>query len=284
MSTTPGPVPAPPLIVFTDLDGTLLRHEDYDWSPARDALGELTRRRIPLVIASSKTRAEIEAWRSRLGNQDAFISENGGALHVPPGATPRPPTLAALHRGYFCVRFGATYPRLRGCLRVISRELGVRLRGFGDMGTLEIERRTGLSGEELSLAKEREYDEPFLPVRPLGAEEESRLDAMAGVLGLRVTHGGRFYHLIGPSSKGAAARLLLSAYSSGGAPIPSLAFGDGPNDLELLQVVDRPVVVARPDGTHAPELRAGLPQARFTRGSGPEGFSEAVLEYLARPW
>jgi len=51
--------PAPAMVVFTDLDGTLLRHEDYSWLPAGPALAELRRRRIPLVIASSKTRAEI---------------------------------------------------------------------------------------------------------------------------------------------------------------------------------------------------------------------------------
>ena len=67
MESVTGSTAARRLVVFTDLDGTLLRHEDFDWSPAREALAELARRRIPLVIASSKTRAEIEVWRSRLG-------------------------------------------------------------------------------------------------------------------------------------------------------------------------------------------------------------------------
>lgn len=275
---------APDLVVFTDLDGTLLRHQDYDWLPASEALAELKRRRIPLVIASSKTRAEIIRWRARLGNQDPFISENGGGLFIPPGATPRTIPLASMSRGYLTVRFGAGYPRLRGCLRAISRELGVRLRGFGDMGSTEIARRTGLPDEELSLSKEREYDEPFIPIRPLTAAEETRLEALALAAGLRVTRGGRFYHLIGPSSKGAAARLLMTGYGGEDAPVRSLALGDGANDLELLEAVDRPVVVARPDRTHAPELRAALPHARFTTGIGPDGFNEAILEFLARPW
>ena len=121
MSKKAGRVSAPSMVVFTDLDGTLLRHEDYSWLPARAALAELRRRRIPLVIASSKTRAEIVRWRSRLGNRDPFISENGGALCIPPGATPRTIPLASMNRGYLCVRFGAGYPRLRGCLKIISR-------------------------------------------------------------------------------------------------------------------------------------------------------------------
>jgi mannosyl-3-phosphoglycerate phosphatase len=270
-------------IVFTDLDGTLLRHEDYDWSAARGAVAELAQRAIPLVIASSKTRAEIEAWRSRLGNHDPFISENGGALYVPPGWTPRPLPGATETGRYLCVRFGTAYPRLRRALRRIARGAGVPLRGFGDMDAGEIERLTGLTGEDLLLAKEREYDEPFITGRALDSGEEARLHEIAGALGLRVTRGGRFRHLIGQNSKGAAARLLISAYETDDARVRSLGLGDGPNDLELLRAVDVPVVVARADGTHAPELAEALPHARFTSGIGPEGFNQAVLEFLSRP-
>lgn len=247
-------------------------------------MAALARRKIPLVIASSKTRAEILAWRSRLGNHDPFISENGGALYLPPGPAARALPLARRSGRYLQVRFGATYPRLRGCLRLISRQLGVRLRGFGDMGIREIARRTGLRATEVSRAKEREFDEPFVAARPLSADEEAHLERMAEDLGLRVTRGGRFHHLIGPSSKGAAVRLLVSAYRSGGATVRTLALGDGPNDLEMLEAVDRPVIVARPDGRHHPRLREALPGARLARGIGPEGFAEAVLAYLARPW
>ncbi len=279
-----GPRPAPGFVVFTDLDGTLLRHGDYDWSAAREAITALARRRVPLIFASSKTRAELEVWRARLRNHHPFIAENGGALYVPPGSTPRPPALATRSRGYLRVRFGATYPRLRAALKLLSRQLGVRLRGFGDMGRDEVARLTGLSGDDLAWAREREFDEPFTPIRPLSPRERARLEAAAGALGLRVTRGGRFFHLMGPSSKGAAASLLLSAYGRPEAPVRSLGLGDAPNDLELLRVVERPIVVARPDGSHAPELRERLPHARFTRGIGPEGFREAVLEYLERPW
>jgi len=271
------------LVVFTDLDGTLLRHEDYDWSSARPALDLLAGRRIPLVIASSKTRSEVEAWRTRLGIADPFITENGGALHVPPGATPVVPAGAVLRSGYWTVVFGLPLAVLRAALGDLSRELGVPLRGFGDMEASEVARRTGLSGEALEQARAREHDEPFVPARSLSDTEEARLASAANDRGLRVTRGGRFHHLLGANSKGTAARALLAAYAAQGEPVFSVGLGDGPNDLELLEAMDRSVVVARPDGTHAPELRAGLPRARLTRGVGPDGFTEAVMEELSRP-
>jgi mannosyl-3-phosphoglycerate phosphatase len=270
------------LVVFTDLDGTLLDHEDYRWEPAREALTELARKHVPLVFATSKTRAEIEAWRTRLSNRDPFISENGGALYVPEDSELGPLKGAVAVEGYLRVAFGEPYRRLRTGLARVSVQMGVSFRGFGDMDAEELARRTGLAGEDLERARRREYDEPFVPGRPLTDEELHRLDRAAGTLGLHVTRGGRFFHLTGRNSKGAAAQALLNAYATDGRAVSSIALGDGPNDLELLRVVDFPVVVARPNGSHAPELLAALPRARFTKGIGPTGFNEAVLEHLAR--
>jgi mannosyl-3-phosphoglycerate phosphatase len=283
MPTTRRADPGPGWIVFSDLDGTLLTHDRYEWSAARPGLAELARRGIPLVLASSKTRREIELWRRRLGIGGAFISENGGALYVPPGLTPAPLPGSRGLPGYRRIEFGTRYPQLRAALRELERETGVALRGFGDMAGREIARLTGLAGEDLAAARRREYDEPFLPAERLDEEQERRLVRAAETRGLRVTRGGRFHHLLGASSKGRAAGALLAAFAAAGRPPLAVGLGDGPNDLELLEAMDRAIVVARPDGSHAPELRRALPRARFTRGLGPEGFTEGLLAELALP-
>lgn len=271
----------PPLVVFTDLDGTLLEHHTYDWLPARPALAALAARGAQVVLASSKTRAEIEVWRARTGLSGPFISENGGALFAPSAEGP-PHVPGAVERGgYRVVMFGTPWDALRDALRAIEAALGVRLRGFGDLALGEITALTGLAADDAALAARREFDEPFVPERALTPEEEARLEATARARGLRITRGGRFHHLLGPSHKGRAARALMEAWAMAGATPPTMALGDGANDLELLEVADHPVVVARPDGSHAPALRAGLQRARFTRAPGPAGFAEAVLEHLA---
>ncbi|MFB3136761.1 MAG: HAD hydrolase family protein [Nitrospirales bacterium] len=67
------------LVIFTDLDGSLLDTETYRFDAARAALEELTARQVPLVLCTSKTRAEVEPLRQELGITDPFIVENGGA-------------------------------------------------------------------------------------------------------------------------------------------------------------------------------------------------------------
>jgi len=54
-------------VIFTDLDGTLLDAETYSYEAARPALAMLKKRQIPVVLCTSKTRAETEAIARRLG-------------------------------------------------------------------------------------------------------------------------------------------------------------------------------------------------------------------------
>ena len=141
-------------LAFSDLDGTLLDAETFAWESARPGLDALHRRGIPLVFTSSKTRPELEAWRQRLGNTDPFISENGGALYLPADWTPMPDRADPVGGGLVRVEIGVPLNRLRVALREISAELGVALRGFGDMPRSEVAELSGLDGLGLRTLEE----------------------------------------------------------------------------------------------------------------------------------
>jgi mannosyl-3-phosphoglycerate phosphatase len=264
-------------LAFTDLDGTLLDADTFEFERARPGLALLKERGVPLVFTSSKTRPELESWRQRLGNTDPFISENGGALWLPTSWKPMPARAEAVGGGLARVEIGVPLARLRVALREISAELGVGLRGFGDLSRDEVAQHSGLGGAALDHALAREYDEPFITVQPLNGAQKARLAQLARARWLSVTRGGRFYHLTGPSSKAKAAQVLIEAMPG---PVTIIALGDAPNDMELLQLAHHPIVVAHNDGTHAEELKKALPRARFTRAAGPAGFSEGLREVL----
>ena len=67
-------------IIFSDLDGTLLDHKTYTFEPASEALSVLKSRKIPLILSSSKTKAEIERIQSKLTLKEPFIFENGSGV------------------------------------------------------------------------------------------------------------------------------------------------------------------------------------------------------------
>ena len=72
------------LAIFTDLDGTLLDHDTYEWSPARPMLDRIREEGWPLVFVTSKTRAEVEGLRTEMEVDEPFIVENGAAAFFPP--------------------------------------------------------------------------------------------------------------------------------------------------------------------------------------------------------
>jgi mannosyl-3-phosphoglycerate phosphatase len=266
------------IVVFSDLDGTLLDHSSYSFEPARPALRLLQEKKIPLVICTSKTRAEIEPIRAALVNTDPFISENGGAVFIPEGYFIHEFPPARRESGYHILEFGIPYRRLREVISELQERLPGKIRGFGDMAVEEVMELTGLSEPEAALAKKREYDEPFLFSVPasLGIIKE-----VAEAAGLKITQGGRFFHLTGDNDKGKAVRLLQTIYAQEeNRSLKTIGLGDSPNDLPLLENVDFPVLVQKPGGRYDPSIQ----MSRLIRapGEGPDGWRAAVLDLLGR--
>lgn len=61
------------LLVFTDLDGTLLDIHTYDWRPASAWLDKLQDHQIPVILCSSKTAAETLEIQQDLGWKDCRL-------------------------------------------------------------------------------------------------------------------------------------------------------------------------------------------------------------------
>jgi len=252
-------------LVATDLDGTLLDAETHGFGPARPAVEALRRAGIPLVLCSSKTRAEMVPLAAAIGASGPLVVENGGAIVEPGGAV---------------LVLGVERDRLLAELPAVAREAGVRVRSFAEMSAGEVAALTGLPEGQAELALRREYDEPFVVEDPPAhdAEVDSRLERAARRRGLQVTRGGRFHHLAGAADKGRALRAILRTAPADGDVV---GLGDAPNDLPLLLATTRPIVMPRPDGTLDPDLVARLPGAERAPGPGPAGWSAAVLVTLA---
>lgn len=268
-------------LVATDLDGTLLDFETYDFSPARPALEALHAAGVPLVLASAKTAAEMAALAPVLG-ATAVVVENGGAVVAcfPDALDPAAPWQQSAGGGWRLV-LGPTRDALLAVLPEVAREAGASVRPFAALSVDEVVALTGLPPEDAGRAMEREHDEPFLVTEPLGRdlEVDARLEAAAIARGLRVTHGGRLHHLTGPVDKADALRALVATWP-GGLEGRLVALGDAANDLPLLLAADRPIVMPRADGSIDPALAARLHGSERAPLPGPAGWGAAVLAVL----
>jgi mannosyl-3-phosphoglycerate phosphatase len=271
-------------LVVTDLDGTLLDEETYDLARARPGLESLKTRRIGLVLCSSKTRAEMEPLADGLGLKEPLgtplIVENGGAVVLRAGLLPRVPPEGREDGDRVVVPLGTPRARLVEALPGVAREAGVTVRGLSAMSADEVAALTGLTPEEAGRAQRREWDEPFVVEGDRESDADGRLQDAARKHGLQVTRGGRFHHLTGAADKGEALRVLLGLL-----PLDPhgrvVGLGDAANDLSMLRVADRPIVMPGRDGGIDPTLAVALPEAERAPAPGPAGWAAAVVAVMA---
>ncbi|WOJ96539.1 HAD-IIB family hydrolase [Congregibacter brevis] len=265
-------------LVVTDLDGSLLDHDDYSYEPAKPVLQVLEEMRIPVVLASSKTRAEMLELRHELENEHPFIAENGAAIYIPERYFQRQPEGTELREGFWVRELAPSRAHWSSVLDQYRQEMPGCFLDFATAGTAGIAEMTGLSLEKAALANKREYSEP---VQWRGSDEQLEL-FLSGIkaAGARVLKGGRFYSVSGDCDKGQALLWLRQEYAlaAGASAVYDLAVGDGENDVPMLEVARHALQI--------PAHNRALPELErdsgviVGEGFGPEAWSVGVREWL----
>lgn len=257
------------LIVFTDLDGTLLDHETYSFTPALTALDRLKRHECPIIITTSKTWAEVAPLQKALDICDPCIVENGSALYRGNSAFSE-----ALYDQSEKI-FGRSYKDICLFINQLPPDLRQKMVGFADMTTDDVVNATGLSAENASKAKQRLASEPFLWSG--SSDELANLRNHIEEAGLGLVQGGRFYHLLSKVDKSLAIKWLMerAIKTFRGQDFHTCALGDGPNDIEMIRQADTGVVIANSKGI---SLSIGNPHGKlvYTVEEGPKGWNKAL--------
>lgn len=268
--------PRLPVLVFTDLDGTLLDHDDYSFAAAQPALSRLRELNIPVIPNTSKTLAELESLTKALNNPHPCIVENGSALCIPLGYFAHAPAAAIAH-GYQVIRMATEYTTVLQTLEQLRNELGVGFRGFHDMSADEVAAETGLSTEDAARARQRLCSEPL--VWEDSADAFARFESALGKLGYSLTRGGRYWHVTAQQGKAKAMQEMLTLYQvDTGQRFTTIALGDSPNDADMLSCADIAVIVRRPDD-HYLNVQ-GTERTLRTESAGPSGWNRSMQELI----
>ncbi len=259
------------VLVFTDLDGTLLDHHTYTYAPASKALATLKARHIPVILNSSKTLEEMKRLRQAMELWHPFIIENGGAACIPEDYW----TTSSKAVDQFDVTFfGVAYEKIIGILDQLRTEKGYQFRGFHDISSETLAEITGLSLEQAGQAKARLCAEP---VQWLDSPES--LQAFQEELQtheLQTLQGGRFLHIQGIVDKGLGVRWLIEQFrrQKNITEVFSIGLGDSPNDLAMLTEVDIPVVI---QGVNSQSMKLEhRSSVIYTTKPGPQGWQQAM--------
>jgi len=235
------------LMVVSDLDGTLLDHDDYSYEAVLPVLDRMDEAAIPLVVNTSKTRAEWLAMRRDFGNVDPYIVENGSAIYD----------------GEKVEVFGVSRADILDFLNPLRSKF--KFTGYSDVGIPEIIKWTGLGRQSAERSADRHFSEPL--VWQDTPEKEEEFCKMVKASGLMTLRGGRFLHVLGETDKGRPLKYFRDQ------KVAIIALGDRPNDLAMLEAADIGVVIKAP-GDFVLEAEGML---RSTE-TGPRGWAEMMTQ------
>ncbi|XTZ39916.1 mannosyl-3-phosphoglycerate phosphatase-related protein [Salmonella enterica] len=262
-----------PLLIFTDVEGTLCDSHTGDWHAAADWLSRLCEHQIPIILCSSKTAAEMIALQKTLGLQGLpLIAENGAVIQLDErwqddDNFPR-------------IITGSPHEEIAKVLSQLRHDHGWKFTTFAELDEHVLAELTGLTVAQASLARLQEASETL--IWRDGDAEMADFDQALAQLGLRFVQGARFWHVLDErgGKDQAVDWLTRQFHHKTGKHYFTIGLGDGPNDAPLLDSVDYAIVV-KGLNRQGVTLRDDTPERVYhTTQEGAAGWQEGLEQLL----
>ncbi|MGB4269401.1 MAG: HAD hydrolase family protein, partial [Spirochaetota bacterium] len=220
------------------------------------AIQKLVGRGIPLILVSSKTYAEMLKLHKELSLIYPFIFENGAGIAKPDASY---------------ILYGKSYDKLLTYKPVIEQACD-KVVWADTLSSQELSAYTGLSIKEVKDMMARMASVLFIAPNPLDIK---KINKKLTRYGIAITTGGRFFCVIDSTvNKGNAVQVIQTMYREKYATVYSYAIGDGINDADMFNTVDKAYFVGRKDLWKT--IKKLCPAIHRTEKTGPGGFSELI--------
>ena len=192
------------ILLFTDLDGTLLNKRTFDFEVAKRFIAKCLGEGIKLIANSSKTDLELDDFCDSINLPKVYISENGAAIY---GLNRFHPNLSKQ------IIFSKNKDNIQ---EIFFRKIDISIRKkcifLDDLPISEQVKILGLSKEKVSKALSRKFSVPFIFQ---GSEiDKEELKNQVEKIQLKVQFGGRVLNLGDNVSKGTAMNNFVNLLSS----------------------------------------------------------------------
>ena len=257
------------LIIFTDLDGSLLHRDNFKFDVIKDYIKDLIDDGIIIIPNTSKTEKEIEEFIKELGINLPFISENGSSIHGLNLINNNFPNKIVLSREKFELIeiFNSNVPE----------KLKAKCKFISDMNSNQQIDILGLQKNNLKNALNRNYTIPFLFE---GDQiEKKKLLKILKSFSLTMQEGGRVFNLGDNTDKGKSMNQVLKIYKKIESKIKVIAVGDNSNDLDMLRNSDIPCLVFNDRFT---QDQINIDNLIFSNKPSPEGWADVIKTALVK--
>ena len=217
------------IIIFSDLDGTLLDKNTFKFDIIEDYFRDLILKGVIIIPSSSKTESELLDFNRHYNLKLSFISENGSAIHGLDLINKKIPNKILISRS-----IDEIYNIYN---KTISSHLKQKIIFISNLNIEEQIKIFGLPQDKLLLAKKRNHS---IPIQFKGSEIEKKdFIKLMNDVGLSVQTGGRIMNICDNTNKSKAMSKTKELLGKGtDEKIITIGVGDNQNDIEMLKNCD----------------------------------------------
>ena len=257
------------LIIFTDLDGSLLHRDNFKFDEIKDYIKNLIDNEIIIIPNTSKTEKEIEEFIKELGSDLPFISENGSSISGLNLINPNFPKKIILSRNKeeLIKIFDSKVPEY----------LKTKCKFISDMNSKQQNSILGLHNNDLKNALNRKYTIPLL--FDGDKIEKNKLLKILKSSSLTMQEGGRVLNLGDNTDKVKSMNQVIKIYKKVESKIKVIAVGDNFNDLDMLRNCDIPCLVFN---DQFKQEQININNLIVSNKPSPEGWADVIKTALVK--
>ena len=257
------------LIIFTDLDGSLLHRDNFKFDEIKDYIKNLIDNGVIIIPNTSKTEKEIEEFIKELGKELPFISENGSSIHGLNLINANFPNKIILSRDK------------EELIKIFDSKVPDNLKAkcnfISEMNSKQQNDIFGLQGNNLKNALNRKYTIPFLFEGD--NLEKNKLLKILKSSSLTMQEGGRVLNLGDKTDKVKSMNQVLKIYRKVENKIKVIGVGDNFNDLDMLRNCDIPCLVFN---DQFKQDQININNLIFSNKPSPEGWADVIKTALVK--
>ena len=257
------------LIIFTDLDGSLLHRDTFKFDEIKDYLKKIIDDGIIIIPNTSKTESEIDEFIKDLGTNLPYISENGSAIHGLNLINNNFPNKIVLSRD--------KQELFEIFNKKIPKELKDKCKLISEMNIKKQMDIFGLKDKSLKNALNRKYTIPFLFEG--NKIEKNNLLKILRSSSLTLQEGGRVLNLGDNTNKVKSMNQVLKIYKKIENKIKVIAVGDNFNDLDMLRNCDIPCLVFN---DQFKQDQINIDNLIVSNKPSPEGWADVIKTALVK--
>ena len=222
------------IIIFTDLDGSLLDKDTFEFNEIEDYFRELISKGIKIIPNSSKTEAELLDFNEQNNLDLSFIAENGSSIHGLNKIHQNLPDKIILSR---------TINEIRNIYEENTNlDFKNKITHILELEREKQQKILGLPLNKIKLAIKRDHS---IPIKFNGTEsEKNEFTKILKNSGLTIQTGGRIMNVCDNVNKSKAmSRALQLIRKQLDDEIITIGVGDNENDIEMIKQTDYPCLV-----------------------------------------